>query len=324
MTAAGGSRPPGAALVVGEALIDIVVRDGRITGEHVGGSPLNVAVGLARLGRPVEFLTSIGNDAHGRRITEYLDTSGVTLADGSVSAPRTATARAELDEHGSATYGFDIVWRPLPAEVAPPLVVHTGSIAAVLDPGCDDVSAAVDRYAPESTVTFDPNLRPQLIDDIPTARTRIDSLVARADIVKASDEDLRWLEPGSPPEEIAAQWLSRGPAIVVVTLGAHGAYAVCRAGAVRIPAHPAAVVDTVGAGDAFTTGLIDALWGGGLLGAANRDALRDIDTETLRAALELAALSSALTVSRPGADLPDRATRDAQVSGWARKKSHMI
>ncbi|MFJ1458107.1 carbohydrate kinase [Nocardia sp. N2S4-5] len=308
---AGESGEGRGALVVGEALIDIVVRDGQVTGEHVGGSPLNVAVGLARLGRPVDFATFLGDDACGRRIIEYVRASGVALTEGSVSASRTATARAVLDEKGSATYHFDIAWEPRPVAVAAPLVVHTGSIAAVLEPGAAEVLATIDHYLPGSTITFDPNLRPQLIADSAAARARIDALVSRADVVKASDEDLRWIDPDRSPEDLAAHWLSKGPALIAVTLGARGAFALTRTTTIHIPAPPTTVVDTVGAGDAFTTGLIDALWTAGLLGADNRNALSHIDSATLRRSLETAALSSALTVSRPGADLPDRTTRDA-------------
>jgi fructokinase len=308
------------ALVVGEALIDVVMRDGLTIGEHVGGSPLNVAVGLARLGRQVDFLTWIGDDERGRRIAEHLRVAGAHLADGSVCATRTATALATLDENGSATYLFDLEWRlPTSAQTAP-LVMHTGSIATVLEPGCTDVAALIDAYSPAATITFDPNVRPPLIDDPNAARARIESVVTRADVVKASDEDLRWVEPGTAPDDVAARWLSMGPAIVAVTQGSSGAYGVCRTGTVRIPAHPADVVDTVGAGDAFMAGLIDALWSRDLLGAENRDALRAVKTDALRRVLDVAALSSALTVARAGADLPDRATRDhaARVAGHRR------
>jgi fructokinase len=298
------------ALVVGEALIDVVMRDGRTLGEHVGGSPLNVAVGLARLGRRVDFLTWIGDDERGRRITDHLRDSGAQLVGGSVAAARTATALATLDENGSATYLFDIEWRLPAMEPATPLVMHTGSIATVLEPGCADVASLIDAQSPHATITFDPNVRPQLIDDPNAARARIESVVARADVVKASDEDLRWLEPGTPPQDVAARWLSSGPAIVAVTESSHGAFALSSDGMVRIPAHPTDVVDTVGAGDAFMTGLIDALWSRDLLGAGNRDALRAIKTDGLRRVLDIAALSSALTVARAGADLPDRSTRD--------------
>jgi fructokinase len=298
------------ALVVGEALIDVVMRGGRTFGEHVGGSPLNVAVGLARLGRRVDFLTWIGDDERGRRIAEHLRDSGARLADGSVAAARTATALATLDDNGSATYLFDIEWRLPAPRVTAPLVMHTGSIATILEPGCVDVAALIDAQSPHATITFDPNVRPPLIDDPNAARVRIEAVVARADVVKASDEDMRWLEPGTPPEDVAARWLSTGPAIVAVTLGSHGAFAISADAAVRIPAHPTEVVDTVGAGDAFMTGLIDALWSRDLLGAENRDALRAIKSDGLRRVLDISALSSALTVARAGADLPDRSARD--------------
>ncbi|MGH3643768.1 MAG: PfkB family carbohydrate kinase, partial [Mycobacterium sp.] len=99
------------ALVIGEALIDIVQRDGRILGEHVGGSPLNVAVGLGRLDRDVDFLTHIGDDERGRRIIDYVEASGVRLVPGSVTAAHTPTASARIDETGAATYTFDIEWQ---------------------------------------------------------------------------------------------------------------------------------------------------------------------------------------------------------------------
>ncbi|MGE2714000.1 carbohydrate kinase family protein [Mycolicibacterium litorale] len=300
------------ALVIGEALIDIVERGGEVIGEHVGGSPLNVAVGLARLGRGVDFLTHIGEDARGRRIVEHLQASGVQLVAGSTSATRTPTARATLDDAGSARYEFDIEWDLAGTpEAGPPLVAHTGSIATVLEPGCRATAALLDAYHLSATITFDPNIRTALIADPDAARTRIDRLVERADVIKASDEDLRWIDPHRTPKQIARSWLELGPALVAVTEGAQGAFAVCAAGSARVAAVPVEVVDTVGAGDAFMAGLIDALWTHGLLGAENRPQLRAIRLDALHDVLQTAALSSALTVARPGADLPDRATRDA-------------
>ena len=115
------------ALVIGEALIDIVERDGQVIGEHVGGSPLNVAIGLARLGRGVDFLTHIGDDPRGHRIADYVTKSGAELVSGSVTAHHTPTALATLDESGSAQYIFDIDWQLSGTpEVAPPVVAHTG------------------------------------------------------------------------------------------------------------------------------------------------------------------------------------------------------
>lgn len=296
------------ALVIGEALIDIVSRDGEITGEHVGGSPLNVAIGLGRLGRDVDFLTHIGRDDRGKRITEYVEASGVQLVSGSTDAVRTPTALAHLDSAGAATYEFDIEWSLSgTAEVGPPLIAHTGSIAAFLDPGCLATAALVDAYRPSATICYDPNVRPALIADHDHAVTRISRLVEKADVVKASDEDLRWIDPDRSPEQVAETWLALGPSIVAVTKGGQGSFAVCAAGSVVVEAQPVDVVDTVGAGDSFMTGLIDALWSLDLLGAERRGALAAIDPATLEGVLRAATLASALTVAKAGADLPDRA-----------------
>lgn len=306
----------GRALVIGEALIDIVQRDGRVDGEYIGGSPLNVAVGLARLGRGVDFLTHIADDDRGKRIIEYLKHAGVQLVSGSISARRTPTAVATVDASGSARYTFDIDWQLAGTpEVATPLLVHTGSIAGVLEPGCRATAALLDAYRMSATISIDPNIRPAVIQDADIAAGRVDRLLERADIVKASAEDLYWLDPRRSAEQIANAWLEVGPAIVAVTSGAQGAFAVCRAGTVHQPARQVDVVDTVGAGDAFMTGMIDALWTQRLLGAERRRELAAISLDALDGVLASAALSSALTVARPGADLPDRATRDAAQSG---------
>jgi fructokinase len=294
-------------LVIGEALIDIVADGHRVVSEHVGGSPLNVAVGLARLGRDVDFLTHIGDDPYGRRIAEYVAASGAQLVSGSQSADRTTTARLTVNEKGSADYEFDVDWQLSGTPpVTPPLLVHTGSIAAIHDPGCLAVAALVDAYRVSATVTFDPNVRPSLIAERELARTRIEHLVERSDIVKVSEDDLRWLEPDRKPEDVAQTWQSLGPAIVAVTMADQGAEAICAAGTVRVPALSARVVDTVGAGDSFMVGVLDALWSQGLLGADRRAGLVALDLEALTAVLEAGSAVAAVTVSRAGADLPDR------------------
>ena len=294
-------------LVIGESLIDIVGTD-----EHVGGSPLNVAVGLGRLGRDVDFLTYIADDSYGRRISDYVEAAGVQLLSDSRTAERTSTARSTIAEDGSADYAFDLDWRLSGTPpVTPPLFVHTGSIAAVQDPGCLAVAALIDTYRVSATVTFDPNVRPSLIADREQAVARIEHLVERSDIVKVSEEDLRWIDPDRSPEQIARTWLALGPALAVVTMADRGAVAFCAAGAARVPTRAVHVVDTVGAGDSFMVGLLDALWGSGLLGGDRRTELRGIAVDTLTAALEAASLSAALTVARAGADLPDRAALQA-------------
>ncbi|MFC0451748.1 carbohydrate kinase family protein [Rhodococcus jostii] len=296
-------------LVIGEALIDIVTAGDGATTEYVGGSPLNVAVGLGRLGRPVEFVTRIGDDTRGRSIVRHLEQSGVSLAPGSVTAQRTATAHATLDSAGAATYEFDIEWDlPSPSGASAPPLVHTGSIAAVMEPGCDVVADMLARRRSAATISYDPNVRPVLITDKARARQRIEHLVSISDIVKVSDEDLRWYDPDRDPVDIARDWLSRGPAMVAVTKGGEGAFAVCAAGLVEVAARAVEVVDTVGAGDAFMAGLLDGFWSHGFLGAESRAALHRIDPEELRNVLDNAVLTSGLTVARPGADLPTRET----------------
>lgn len=301
-------------LVIGESLVDVVER-GDLESEHVGGSPLNVAVGLARLGRDVDLLTHIGDDAYGRRIVDYVNTAGVQLVPGSATASRTPSARVRIDDPsrtGATDYVFDLEWRlsgtPM---VAPPLVLHTGSIAAVREPGCLAVAALTATYHVSATVTLDPNVRPALIRDPELARARIEHLVERSDVVKASEEDLRWLDPRRPPELTARTWLALGPSIVAVTRGERGAAAFCAAGETGVSATPVQVVDTVGAGDAFMVGLIDGLWSIGLLGADRRADLRRIGLDALTDVLRAASNAAALTVARAGADLPDRAAVDA-------------
>ncbi|SON63907.1 Fructokinase [Mycobacterium simulans] len=192
--------------------------------KEVGGSPLNVAVGLARLGRDVDFLTHIGDDMHGQRIGDYVKASGAQLVPEGNAAARTPTAVATIAEDGSASYEFDLDWQlsgipPVP----PPLFVHTGSIAAVREPGCLAVAALLDTYRVSATVTFDPNVRPSLIVDRDLARERIENLVERSDLVKASEEDLRWINPNHSPEHTARTWLAPGPAIVALIRGDRGA-----------------------------------------------------------------------------------------------------
>jgi fructokinase len=156
-------------------------------------------------------------------------------------------------------------------------------------------------------VSFDPNARPALMGDPAAARERVEQFVRAADVVKVSDEDLRWLAPDEDPAAVAAGWLALGPSVVVVTRGGEGATGVAAAGRVDVEAPPVEVVDTVGAGDAFTAGLLDALATADLLGVERSEQLRAIGTGALAAALRHATRVAAVTCSRPGADPPTRA-----------------
>lgn len=293
-------------LVVGEALIDVVHRADGSVDEHPGGSLANVALALGRLGRDARLATWIADDAHGDVIQAWLADSQVALAPGSTGAGRTSIAAAHLDAHGAATYDFDLEWR-VPAGTtadAGTLAVHTGSIAAVLEPGASDVRTLVAAARATATITYDPNVRPALMGEPADARPRIEELVALADVVKVSDEDLAWLVPDADPVAVARDWLALGPALIIVTFGGEGAIAVTTAGEQRVTAPRVTVVDTVGAGDSFMGALIDGLWDADLLGADRRDALRAIDRSTLTELLKRCVTVAAVTVSRPGANPP--------------------
>lgn len=293
-------------LVIGEALIDIVEQPDGTRTEHVGGSPANVAVGLSRLGQAPQVFTSYGRDDHGDLIAAHLEASGVGVVDGSRHDGPTSTALARLDGTGAADYTFDIVWDLPPlAPIEPPTAVHTGSIAAFLEPGASRVVEELQRWAPTCTITFDPNIRPSLIGSRDVAVAQVERIVALSDLVKVSDEDLAWLYPDADPRERAEQWLALGPSVVFVTLGPKGSFGMSAAGAVDIHPRPVVVVDTVGAGDAFMAGLIDGVAREGLLG--NAHALRRIDTDALTRVGEHASTVSRITVSRAGAQPPTRA-----------------
>jgi fructokinase len=190
-------------------------------------------------------------------------------------------------------------------------LLHTGSIAAFLEPGAAEVLAAIEFAHPRCTVSFDPNCRPSIIADREYARKQAERFVSLADVVKASDEDLEWLYPGEDVLDSARHWLSlggdEGPAMVVVTRGARGPWGITRAGETQVPAPPVDVVDTVGAGDSFMAGLLSAIVDRGLDGAQNREELRAMPSETLAAIMEHAARAAAVTVSRAGANPPSRA-----------------
>jgi fructokinase len=305
------TAPAPRALVVGEALVDVVLRRGEEPAEHPGGSPANVAIGLGRLGRRVDLLTWLADDAYGDLVREHLAASDVHVLAGDRGPERTPVARAHLDEEGTATYEFDLTW-DLPGRWDEgddaPAVVHTGSIATVLTPGGEAVARLLAERRATSTLTYDPNLRPALMGDAGATLPVVERLVELADVVKVSDEDLAWLHPGVAPVEIARDWLRRGPALVVVTLGGEGALAVTAAGdEIALTAPRVTVADTVGAGDSFMAGLIDGLWSAGLLGADARERLHAVDRATVERVLVRCAAIAAITVSRAGANPPTSA-----------------
>ncbi|WP_432484814.1 carbohydrate kinase family protein [Kineococcus esterisolvens] len=295
------------ALVVGESLVDVVRTADGAESEHPGGSPLNVAYGLGRLEHAVSLLTRLGGDAHGRLLREHLSAGGVSLVPGAVDHLPTSVARAQLDAEGRATYEFDLEWvlpaAQLPAELD---VVHTGSIGAAVDPGAGAALELLRSWRGRATTSYDPNVRPAFLGSPEEALRRVESFVEAADVVKASDEDVAWLCPGEDVVEVARRWQRRGPALVVVTRGGEGAVGVAGAGTLRVPAPATRVVDTVGAGDAFTSGLLHALAEHDLLGPAAARRLRALRLDALEDVLRTATRAASITCSRAGANPPTR------------------
>ncbi|MFF1269805.1 carbohydrate kinase [Streptomyces anulatus] len=291
-------------LVVGECVADIVRLPDQAARVHPGGSPANVAYGLARLGHRAVLLTQLGPDGNGRLIREHLASGGVDVRTDGSTAP-TPSAAVTLDGSGQAGYAFDVSWTLAPVAVEPaPVHVHTGSIGAVLEPGSTTVLDIVRAARATATVSYDPNVRPALMGDHAAAVRRVEECVGLSDLVKASDEDLEWLYPGEDPERVAARWLGRGPAVVLVTRGGAGALAVLPGGHITVQAPEVDVVDTVGAGDAFMSGTLHALAAHGLLGPGARDRLHAVDRGTVTDVLRHAVASAAVTVSRAGANPP--------------------
>ena len=309
--------------VIGEGLVDVVQRASGIEA-HVGGSPLNVAVGLARLNHPVQFVGRYGRDPYGDAVAAHLRSSSVMLPLGPDDLP-TSVATALIDDDGAATYTFDLTWElPGIAErlafmLQGTTLLHTGSIATMLAPGAKDVLAAVEYAHPHATISFDPNCRPSIIADVDYARRQAEKFVSLSDVVKASDEDLVWLYPGQDVLDSARKWLalggSDGPAMVVVTRGAAGPWGITAAGEAEYPAPKVEVADTVGAGDSFMAALLSGIVDRGLNGAQNRKDLRELPAEGLAELLAHAAKAAAVTVSRPGANPPTRAEMTGAVGG---------
>jgi fructokinase len=294
-------------LVVGEALIDIILPlEGEPT-EHVGGSPANVAIGLARLGHHALLATRFGKDTRGERIRALLKSEDVHLVQGSDAAARTSTALAHLDAHKAASYEFDLDWQVDPALIAPPGAhLHIGSIAATLTPGSDAVARIVENSRSHATVSYDPNARPSLMGDPAAAATVIEQFIARADVVKASEEDVAWLY-GTTSDEALEKWAAMGPNLVMVTRGPDGVLARCGDETRAFTTTVSPVEDTVGAGDSFMAGVISGLLDAGLLGdLAARERLRVAHFNDVTTAIERALDCASITVSRAGANLPRR------------------
>lgn len=328
-------------VVAGEALIDLVPGADGSRRARPGGGPFNTARALARLGVPAAFLGRLSTDRYGQLLTELLVHDGVDLSLASFGPEPTTLAVAEVDAAGLANYQFVIdgtsapnltpamLPERLPAGVA---ALHVGTLGLTLEPMASTIGDLVDREGGDRLLMVDPNIRAGLIADPDGYRKRLERVIAKATVVKPSQDDLAWMFPGLDLEAAAAQVLASGPRLVVVTLGARGAFALGARGAfaldaevlVRVPAPRVEVVDTIGAGDAFGAALLawlnDRSLGNDLLG---NDELSKFGAGELRSALEFACLVASITCTRDGAEPPRRSELQLLRGGMFRQAGEL-
>ena len=302
-------------VVCGEALIDLVPSPDSRERATPGGGPLNTARALARLGIPTQFLGRLSTDAFGKQLKDLLVADGGDLSLTSFGPEPTTLAITEVDRDGHAAYRFvidgtsapNLTPRMVPNSFAADVTaLHVGTLGLVFEPVATTLSGLVEREHRNLLVMVDPNIRPSALPDSLGAdggyRARLDRIIGQSTIVKASDADVTWLYPDLDLHSGARALLACGPRLVVVTLGADGAFAVQSEGEVQVTAPAVHVVDSIGAGDAFGAALLAWL----------RDHLRlspDLHLERgeLEDALEFACLVASITCTRAGADPPHRA-----------------
>jgi fructokinase len=298
-----------------------------------GGNALNVAVAAGRLGAPVALVARLGTGPLAQHFRRHAELSGVDVSGFVDAAEPVSLAVVGLAEDGSPDYGFHVLgaadWQWTDDELAGvpgrTAILHVGSISSWTQPGCAAIARLAESVRDTGTalVSVDPNIRPMLAEgpvgdalgnDRPAVRARIDRLVAVADIVKVSAEDLSWLEPGmgtgpASLDDAAARWAARGPALLILTDGA-GPLRIARPGRplLRRESPRVDVVDAVGAGDSLAAGLF-----AGLLETAvtTRAALAELPDEELIRVVDDAMLVAALNCTRVGADPPTRKELEA-------------
>ena len=303
-------------IVCGEALFDLFATGDTPTGigfdGRIGGSPFNVALGLARLGQPVGFCGGIGTGFAGERLMRALADEGIDAAAAArIDAPTTLSLIG-LDARGVPSYAFyghgaaDRLLRPehLAAVPAAAKAFHFGSYAMVVQPVAATQRLLVAREHPRSVISYDPNIRANVEPDLDVWRATLQWMLPRTHLLKVSDEDLALLYPGRSLDDFAQGALAAGTPLVVITRGSEGATGYTRSASVRMPPVQVAVVDTVGAGDTFQAALLTWLAETGRLSA---QAIAGIDAAALGDALGFAGRAAAITCGRRGADLPRRA-----------------
>ena len=304
-------------VVCGEALIDVIHNGDGTQRNAPGGGPFNTARALARLGVPTAFLGRLSNDAFGRELADLLVSDGASLELSSVGSEPTTIAVAEVDSAGLAEYEFlvegtaapNLTVDMVPKRLSPDVrAIHLGTLGLVLQPMASTLVELVHRERDGRVVMVDPNIRLGLAPE-GEYRERLQEMISQSTIIKASNADLAWLYPDMSYEDAADRILDEGGRLVVVTLGAQGAFAAHRGFHVAVDAVKVEVVDTIGAGDAFGAALLAWLH--------DHDAIQPdlyLEKEEVKAALEFACLAAALTCARAGADPPWKSEMIARTS----------
>jgi fructokinase len=296
-------------VVCGEALIDMIHNDDGTQRAAPGGGPFNTARALARLGVPTAFLGHLSTDEFGQELAGLLEEDGVDLQYAAFGAEKTTIAVADIDSEGLAEYQFlvhgtsapDLTREMIPSDFGPAVsAIHLGTLGLVLEPMAETLEALADRERGKRMLMLDPNVRVGLTPES-EYHERLRHVIAESSLVKASDADLAWLYPGLEYSQAAERILDEGVRVVVVTLGADGAFGAHGDLRIRVPAPQVHVVDTIGAGDAFGAALLAWLHDHDCI--APELELRESE---LREALEYACLAAAITCTRAGADPPRR------------------
>ncbi len=296
----------------GEALIDMLpgksTEHGDVLIPVAGGSVFNTAIALGRLGEKIHFCSSISTDRFGRLLVDRLKASGVDVSLCHISEKPTTLAFMEMI-NGQANYNFYdegtagqiLGEQDLPAIGSVIDAMLFGGISLVSEPCGSAFESLMTRYAADCVTYLDPNIRPNMISYPSKHRNRIQRMITLSDIVKVSDEDLHWIEPGLGETDIVNKWLGWDVSLIIITHGAEGSAAYSTTGTIKTNAITTNVIDTIGAGDSFNAGIISALREAGLL---NKSSLAAADISDIKPAMEQAALIASITVSRAGADAP--------------------
>jgi fructokinase len=324
VTAEAGAPAAVTITVIGEALIDLVPGQAPQSFTALpGGSPYNVAIGLARLGQRTALMARLAGNAFGRLLRERAAAEGIRLDAAPHASEPTTLAVVSLDADAHASYDFyldgtaDWQWSAEEIGRVPEAtsVLHFGSVASWTPPGDSHILslAGLMRGRGDVLVSYDPNIRPRLLRDHHHGQRMVERSIRLTHLAKASAEDIAWLYPDRSADDVAGHWLRLGAAVVVITEGGSGAVAYTAAGPPeRRPALDVPVADTVGAGDAFTAGLLGSLVRRGLQSPAE---LARRPAAELSAAVDDAILVASLTCQRPGADPPTLAEFEAASAG---------